>query len=424
MTGGQPREHSERRPHVWRRAFSYDQFEKIDKVARMRRELPTDVATATKFARCQIRDPGGWYRVSHSFDGIWQGEPVSFDPVIRPLFMEYAIRLYEQAARDAAERFPGFTDHLVEDGPEIGERRIVFTSPLHDLALPYMIRRMWSLHEDRVVSVAESISVQPDEPCGRIGGRRQMKLFVTLDRPSTDKSTWEEVRACFAEGKVFPIDTSSRQCDFKLAGPMRCEMSLPELAYLNWEDVRKPLSEADKMLFKAVETFNPAEISRCLALGADPNAIDHVGETPLIELASTDRWESVKPEPGESWEDLRARIPPVTFDERKACIQVLLSAGAHLDVSGPNSSTSLSRAILSKDEELLEWLLELGTDDTIMGFDDSFPGEWPTAWDRAISECSAAGGPEEREQAERTWKILRRHRQAPDGTLPHERPDW
>lgn len=412
------------RVHVWRRVYSFDQFRKIHEVARMRRELATDIAAATKFARCQIRGPQCWYNVSHFFDGVWQGEPVVFDPVIRPLFMEYALRLYELAARDALEKFPGFTDHVVEDGPDLGERRLVFTDSKHDLALPFMINQMWSLHEAKAVCVAESVRAEPDERGIRIGGRRQMKLFITLDRPSMDKTTWEEVRDGITAHGGFPVDAVPRQCDFKLVRPMRCEMSLPELAYLNWDSVRRPLSKADTALFKAVETFDPAEISRWLAAGADPNAIDDTGNTPLTELVSTDRWEHVKPEPGESWESLRGRIPPVTPDERKACIQVLLDAGADLDLCGPNTCTLLSNVVLRKDETLLDWLLELGADDTILNFDDNYPGDWPTAWDYAASDCSIASGPEEEDEAERTWRALRRHRQAPDGTWPHERPEW
>lgn len=411
--------------HVWRRVYSFDQFKKIHEVASMRRELAADIAAATKFARCQIRDPRCWYHVLDAFDGVWQGEPVELVPVIRPLFMEYARHLYEMAACDALEKFPGFTDHVVEDGPDLGERRLVFTDSKHDLALPFMINRMWSLHEAKAVSVSESIRAEPDERGGRIGGRRIMNLFVTLDRPMTDRTTWEEVRdRIIAEGN-FPVDRSPRQCDFHLAGPMRCEMSLPELAYLNWDVVRKPLGEADIALFKAVATFDPAEISRCLAAGANPNAIDKTGETPLMALVSTDeRQEYVKPEPGESGGALRMSLSPVTLEERQACIQVLLDAGADLDLCGPNECTPLSTVVLNKDDALLDWLLAQGADDTIINFDDEYPGGWPTVWDYAASDLSVAFTPAEEKEAERTWRALRRHRQAPDGTPPDERPEW
>ncbi len=414
--------HQARRPYIWSRAYSHDQFQKVGNVARMRRALNPDIAAATKFARCQIIDPQGWYNVGHSFDGIWEGEPVYFDPVIRPLFMEYAACLYELAAQEALERFPGFTDFTVEDGPDLGERRLVFTSTKHDLALPFMFHRMYSLAEEKAAAVAESIRVELDDSV-RIGGRRKMKLFVSLDRSTTDKGTWEEVRACFAEGKPFPIDTIPRQCDIKLVARMRTSLSIPELVYMNWADVKKPLSVADQALLDAVRTFDPEELARCIAAGADPNAMDSSGDTALIDLIQSEPWHYVKPEPGVDWEDQVAGIPSIPLEQRKACIQVLLDAGAHIDLHGPDATSPLAMAVLRKDEDLLEWLLMLGADDTIQ-YDDSYPAEWPTAWDWAAGDCSCADVGEERDAAERTWRMLRKHRQAPDGTMPGERPEW
>ena len=411
-----------RRPYVWTRAYSYEQFQKIEEVGRMRRDPRPAIGQATKFARCQIRDVNKWYRIIHSFEGYWNGEPVSFDPCIRPLFMEYATRLYETAAQEALQRFPGFTDHHVEDGPDLGERRLVFTSSKHELAVPFLFNRMRTLAEDKAVSVAESVHAELDGST-RIGGRRRMKLFVTVDRPSTDKGVWDEVRACFTEGRPFPIDPTPRQCDWRLVAPMRVALSLPELVYLNWADVRTPLSAADRALLESVATFDPAVIAQCIANGADPNATHSGGETALMELITSNPGDTVQPEPGEDWESLEARIPPVSLERRKACIQVLLDAGAHLDVRGPDENTALDLAILRKDEELLEWLLSLGADDTIQ-YDNTYPAAWPTTWDWAAGDCSIASTPEEVDLAERTWRMLRKHRQAPDGTMPDERPDW
>ncbi len=410
-----------RRPYIWSRAYSDDQVQKIYDVERMRRSLSEQIFGVSKFARSQLRDPKGWYNVGHSFDGLWQGESVVFDPVIRPLYLEYGTRLYELAAQEALERFPRMAEHVVVDGPDLGERRLHFTTGQHDLALPYMANCFWSLDEKKAVAVAESIRVELDDSV-LIGGRRQIKLFISLDRPSTDESTWDEVRSFFAEGKLFPIDETPRQCDVKLAANMRTTMSIPDLVLLNWKEVRKPLTSADDALFKAIETFNPDAIASALADGADPNAIDTMDDTPLVNLISSDRWEYVKPERGESWEALQARIPSVTLGERKACVQVLLDAGAHIDVCGAEGTTAVTAAVLRKEHELLDWLLSLGGDDTIH-HEDSRYGDWPAAWDYAATDLDLAA-PDEREAAELTWRALRRHRQAPNGTLPGERPEW
>ena len=47
-------------------------------------------------------------------------------------------------AREALERFPLMSEHVVEDGPDPGERRLYFTTGQHDLALPFMMNRFRS----------------------------------------------------------------------------------------------------------------------------------------------------------------------------------------------------------------------------------------------------------------------------------------
>lgn len=305
--------------------------------------LAEDVAKAMRFASCQIRDPGGWYNTIRSFDGFWEGEKVSFEPVLRPLYMEYGARLYEAAAREAIERFPGFADHIVEDGPDIQERRLVFTDRAHDLVLPFIVNRMYALDADKAVSSTESVVVGETGRGICVGGRRKLSLHVTLDRPATDEATWQEVQGCFSAGRMLPLDPSPRQCSFSLVRPMLCDLSWHELAYLNWAEVRKPLTPADEALLAAVRIFDPTGIARSLAAGADPNAFDDGDETPLTLLASTELWHNVTREDGESWDDLRRRALPAFFEDRKACMEALLEAGAHLDLCGPEGTTALPR---------------------------------------------------------------------------------
>lgn len=420
MTGTCYRSDRKRRVHVWTRALSLDQFEKIREVEWMRRSLDPEVVAATLFARCQIRDTGRWHKVSHRFDGSWEGEPVDFIATVRPLFMNYAARLYEAAAREALELFPGFTDHIVEDGPELGERRIVFTSGKQDLARCYMMGRIWRLADEGKFKVGESIRAEPAPLSYSRYGRRTLNLEVWFDRPVTDEVMSKEIEARLSRGESYPLDPTPRQCDMKLAAAMRAEMSLPELAYMNWEHARKPLTPADQALFKAVETFDRSTIAAALAQGADPNAIDEYGEPPLAQLANYDRWMYVATEKGETEEDLKARVPPVSTAERIACMEVLHRAGAHLDFTGPDGLTPLSSAVLAKHVEAVEWLLRMGADDTINCYGDSWPGAWPTAWDYASSDASI----ERTEAAEQTYRAFRRYRQGPDGKLPNDSPDW
>lgn len=417
MTRNCYRSDRKRRAHVWTRSLSPDQFTKIRQVERMRRSLDPEVAAATLFARGQIRDTGPEYRAHHSFDGFWEGEPVNFDATVRPLFMNYAARLYEAAAREALELFPGFADHIVEDGPELGERRIVFTSGRQDLALCYMLGRFWSLADEGKITVGESIHVEPDQWRSSGHGSRTLKLEVWLDRPATDEAMSKELQAHLSRGEPYPLDPTPRQCNIKLVAAMRAEMSLPELAYMNWQHVRKPLTATDQALFEAVDTFDRSIIAAALAQGADPNAIDEYGETPLAQIAQNDRWMCVTREKGETEEDLKSRIPPVLPAERIACMEVLHRAGAHLDLTGPDGLTPLAYAVLSKHVEAVEWLLRMGADDTINCYDDSWLGNWPTAWDHASADYSV----ERTEAADQTYYAFRRYRQGPDGKMPNKR---
>lgn len=382
----------------------------------MRRALPADVACATRFARCQLRAPLGNAVSLPSLDGVWQGEPVTFVPEIRPLIHEYALRLYAHAAREAIGRFPLLGGHVVEDGPDLGERRLRFTTGQPDLALSFMMGRFWQLMDDEIVEIADGIRVEPDTH--RFGGPRRMNVVICLDGPSLDAAGWERIAAHLSTGAPPTLDPRPRACDRKLTAALRTTLSLPELVLLNWNAVRKPLSEADAALFRAIEWLDPAAIVRALAAGADPNALDEMGDSAIANVVRAEPWEHAAAMPGETWEQVKARFPSVTPEERLACLEPLVEAGASLDLCGPQGTNPVTMAVLRADHRVLDWLLARGADDTVHSEDEE--GHWPMAWSFASSERVVEG----RLENEETRRTLRRHRQAPTGTLPGEDPDW
>jgi hypothetical protein len=336
---------------------------------------------------------------------------------IRPLFFDYSVRLYEAAVIEAHRLFPGFDACTFEDGPKLGERRIVYTSKTYDLAAAFMRSQFWKLADTGAGLVSESLVARFDDHAATVGGRRRVILDVALDRSFIEEATWDEAAAFLCAGKPIPLDERPRTCDRKLASAMWTEMSLTELAYLNWAAVKKPLGEADSALLAAAAAFDVHAIVSALADGADPNCMNDYGNTPLIVLAENERWETLSPGPGETWAELEKRIPRFTIEERVQAMEPILAAGGHIDLAGPYAVTPLVAAMQRRNEPLVDYLLACGADDTINCYDDEPPCDWPTAWDHAASDCSIAE-PDQRDVAERIWATLQRHRQGPDGSPP------
>ena len=404
-----------RHPYVWRHMYSREQLQRVTDIRRTRRQLDWDIYVSSKFSRCQLiaKEKVGFHDTF--FHGVYEEREVRFYPLIKSLRLEFAMRIYEAAVQEALIKFPGFTDYYVEDGMDIGERRLRFVTNKHDLALPFIFNRMRSLAEEGAITVSEGFSVRPEYPDRGYGSDNDRSLSLVVNLGEFEKGNWEAFKESLLSNQPFHFDPTPQQFSYKEIHDYFTEVSLPELEYINWHDVRKPLSSTEAMLFTAAENLDADGVAKCLADGADPNSLDKYDHTPLTSVV-------------DAYSFVYGELAPEEWEHRlvacRACIMHLLEAGAHLDVIGQDGMTALTWAILRKDEPLVEWFLALGADDTNQFHEDSWPGDWPPAWDYAASDCSAAFTEEERQAAERTWRILRRHRQAPDGTMPDERPDW
>ena len=405
-----------RKVHVWRHVLTFHQFEKLDQVKAARLRLHSSITEATRFARCQIHNP---YPVRGHVSGIWDGEAVEIAFSIRPLFFDQAERLYDMVAREVMEKFPRFTEHTIEDGPYVGERRIDFTTTEHEVALCYMVIRMLILADEGAVKIGESVAVRPDSIVLERKGRKCLEIDVVLDRPIIDGSVRNMIKEMLSQGLPLPIDPTPRSLDRIAIQSAIAEMSLPELAYLNWQHVRNPLTDADEAMFKAAKTFDPELLTAALASGANPNALDAADNTALLLLAHGDRWDYLEAAEGENWDELAEQIPAVTLDERIACMTLLLEAGAHIDLAGPDGLTPLVGAVARQDADLVEWLLLAGADDTAPCNDESLTCSWPPAWDWVAGDWAIASrGTEEEEVCKRVWNTLSRYRRPPSDSLP------
>ena len=316
--------------YIWRRHFSWDQLEKSRSIKEMRRRfMPADLVERCRFARCQLQDTDKWDNAHRSCDGVWDGQPVDFDFVIRPLFAKYAVAIYNRVLADALEYYPNFMRHDVVDGSFVGERRLVFPDQLDEAACYWMLNRAWNLIESRDIVVAESctVALEPESACA--GDRRKATVELYIDRPCVDQEMHKEVAAAMAPGRPFPTDPQPRACDAGIAMEMFTELSQPELILLNWDRVRKRPSPVDQRLHDAVARFDLKAVKAALADGANANCLPDTegADTPLASVVAykhNQRYEHS----GLSWDEFERKYPGPSAEETIQMIDALVDAGA------------------------------------------------------------------------------------------------
>lgn len=374
-----------RSAYVWRRDLSAQQMRKIDGIGHLRRRImPAQLAEDCAFARCQLRLPRDWYNVYAATEGKWKGKRVTLDFQIRPLFVDYAVAVYQRVIADALAYYPSFTRYEVVDGPLAGERRLVFPDKLDEAAAYWMQTRAWWVMEHTDVAVAETCRVTRDET-----DRGPVTVHLSLDRPQVNENTQDEVAAVMAKGRTFPIDSKPRTCDPKLALDLFVELSLPELVLLNWPLVRKPPSDADRQLHAAIDSFDLEGVRAALAAGADPNTTldEDFADVPLTRVCEFEHWH--RHTRGQSdWRHLPKAYPGPDAIEKIRMIDTLVEAGAAVDWAPPNELTPLAEATLSADAAVVRHLLDLGADPSIRCHDDETESAWGTAWEFADYRCN------------------------------------
>ena len=105
------------------------------------------------------------------------------------------------------------------------------------------------------------------------------------------------------------------------------------------------LQELNKQLFDALnETeVSPSKIQQLLQAGAEVNAVDEEGNTPLLRACSR-----------------YSHVPP-------AVAELLLEAGAGVDAVSPRGMTPLARAVIKEDAELVALLLRQAEPEKVFG---------------------------------------------------------
>lgn len=406
--------------YVWRRQFSWEQLVKIQSVRWMRERFrQRNLQDLSRFARCQLRDaPGqdevlGRERIKVRCDGKWDGKRVAFEVTVRPLVKQYAIDVYARLLAAALRYYPTFTRWEAEDGPLVGERRLVFPDRLDEAAAYWMRAHAWRVMEDTDVAVAETCVVSV-----RKGAPKQVAVDLTVDRVPTPDEVREELVPRLGRGGPLPVDPKPRKCDPNAAIGLFTELSLPELVLLNWEQVRKPPTAADRALHEAIGRFDHDGVRAALAHGADPNGIldEASANAPLTRVASFRFWWQHESS-GEPWAVLQKRYPGPSTDEIIRMIDLLVEAGAALDWAPPNEHTPLAEAALNGEEAVVRHLLALGADPSIRCHTDDHPAEMGSAWDYAAYHCDEDIGNDDRS----AWDALAEVWPEPFGQVRKER---
>lgn len=114
------------------------------------------------------------------------------------------------------------------------------------------------------------------------------------------------------------------------------------------------------------------DVLRLLRQGADVNAKDNLGETPLTGALTMYA----------SYIQFKVDDPGGGLEERRAVIKLLLEEGANPNVVGERAKTPLMNAAASGDEEIVQMLLDAGAASTLKQMDV----DGQTARDHAIAQ--------------------------------------
>lgn len=326
----------------------------------------------------------------------------------------FAKKVMSRAIASARRRYPSWESHRFEEGPRVGERRLVFnseTAVLADQHIDWMVRHIADrepppLHAFWRLRGATQGAWQPDDPEHlRASGKRAPEnrvLLMVIDALDPTKEIVKESTMAWRTG-VLP----SRIPSIHRFGYADLENSLewltwPERVLLNWEAIAyDSLKDVDIDLLDSAEALDIVGMKGALDAGANPNTL-HPEHGSAMRLVICAAGLGGKGDPRSA-----SRAESRLQQCRRNALDLLHRYGAHVDLHSPQNAPVMVDALLAEDADALQWLLDHGADASIV--DAGFGGpEDPIAWDCALEMLDR-----ERPEARATIRALLDSRDSP-----------
>lgn len=383
--------------YIWMREFTHERLEKISQLQRVWEKLfhePGDSGHYTRYQWLGAGRSGIW--TDRGFSASIDGQACEIHLVLVTTRDWFARELYSRALDLTRDRYPHFNDHVFLDGSRIGERVLEFSSEEHELAWAHLWNSLWSLIKEQNVSVTETISIVPCSSWGypmavaatrRHGNqlapdRRLVTVVRNLEKITQDD--YDAVRTTLVNGQLPALDSTPVRFNFDELRDGFIELSSPELVVLNWADARTPLQGSDSALAQAVTKLDRDGMKLAISRGANVNQLDESGESLLsylLEAWFNHNQSFNAPEKDLAWYGGVRPDREISEDELRDMAKILLDHGAHPDLHAPNESPALVSAAIGSCYPMVEILLSYGANAAIDWASDSYPGEWPQAWD-------------------------------------------
>jgi hypothetical protein len=360
----------------------------------------------------QCRRPQGVYRIY--FGSEDHHAQRSYHATFLSARLVYANEVLKLAHQRTAERFPDWlVHHWVAVEP--GWRMVEFTSPARREAEDSCERLVRQITDSGEVSVSEQFTVDFCDDVGnpvssegdsRTANGDYRSVWLVADVREMNETTETGFRKMIAQGRTFEPSSAILRFGYEEIAPFLAFLDPRLLSLMNAEDGRPPRTELDNELFDAIGHLDIERACRLIDQGANVNALDDEGETPLTKLASASRFDYL---PWKEADEARKTQPDVSQQERIEMMRRLLQRGADINLFGYEGVNSLTEAVLACEDEVVEFLLSEGADPNHSHFHDEDPEELSSALSYAATDLDLAErGSAEESKLERIYEALKK----------------
>jgi hypothetical protein len=386
----------------WLRAYSPAQIWLCDEVKSVWHHIMREQADSGHAYPLHVR---GRHRC-FQFGTTQEGQSVTFHVIARTLSLDYTLQVYRRALQHVAARYPGWNAHRYVSGPLVGERRIEWLDPAFPFGWSKLESYIGRIVNEGGLTARQSVCVDPCDNWGRLPGEpiafeshggsvRHVLVRICVDAEVLGDELVRDWTAILKEGGLPEIAGAEKVFTYQEVKDNLAVVSDAEIALINRADAREPLTDADRALFLACERLDEAAIKEAIASGANCNVINALEVTPLyvfVVASSVNRSALYENEDGDQMTYSGGPPVPLTERDELRILQLLLRHGAHPDLAGLDELTPVAQAALMCCPHIVKALCEAGADTGIHSFSDRSFGEWPDAWDYAVTDGGLYGG--------------------------------